>query len=121
MRADLSYEDIRISGLGSEEMLFNSSSPKEAETKRKILHHLHSNGLREEGLMRLAGFVEKVQILKAEIERSYVMSPTLVENLIRQSSAHDVSVLLKQLVRHLPEPLLTNSHMDCFLQVPSNN
>ncbi|GIY59600.1 rho GTPase-activating protein 18 [Caerostris darwini] len=84
-----------------------------------ILHHLHSNGLREEGLMRLAGSVQKVQILKAEIERSYVTSPTLVENLIRQSSVHDVSVLLKQLVRHLPEPLLTNSHMDCFLQVPN--
>ncbi|GIY40067.1 rho GTPase-activating protein 18 [Caerostris extrusa] len=69
--------------------------------------------------MRLAGSVQKVQILKAEIERSYVTSPTLVENLIRQSSVHDVSVLLKQLVRHLPEPLLTNSHMDCFLQVPN--
>ncbi|GFU21383.1 rho GTPase-activating protein 18 [Trichonephila clavipes] len=84
-----------------------------------ILHHLHSNGLREEGLMRLAGSVQKVQILKAEIERSYTTSPTLVENLIRQSSIHDVSVILKQLVRHLPEPLLTNSHMDSFLQVPN--
>ncbi|CAL1284144.1 unnamed protein product [Larinioides sclopetarius] len=84
-----------------------------------ILHHLHSNGLREEGLMRLAGSVQKVQILKAEIEKNYVTSPTLVENLIRQSSVHDVSVLLKQLVRHLPEPLLTNSHMDSFLQVPN--
>ncbi|GIY28957.1 rho GTPase-activating protein 18 [Caerostris extrusa] len=40
-----------------------------------ILHHLYSNGLREEGLMRLAGSVQKVQILKAEIERSYVTSP----------------------------------------------
>ncbi|GBM65550.1 Rho GTPase-activating protein 18 [Araneus ventricosus] len=84
-----------------------------------ILHHLHSNGLREEGLMRLAGSVQKVQILKAEIEKSYVTSPTSVETLIRQSSVHDVSVLLKQLVRHLPEPLLTNSHMDSFLQVPN--
>ncbi|GIY59596.1 rho GTPase-activating protein 18 [Caerostris darwini] len=149
MHADLSYEGIRISGLGTEEMLFNSSSPEKKLTQKekhksrprendksgsifilshkkfwrksleKILHHLHSNGLREEGLMRLAGSVQKVQILKAEIERSYVTSPTLVENLIRQSSVHDVSVLLKQLMRHLPEPLLTNSHMDCFLQVPN--
>lgn len=84
-----------------------------------ILHHLHSNGLREEGLMRLGGSVQKTQVLKAEIERSYVTSPILVENLIRQSSVHDVSILLKQLVRHLPEPLLTNSHMDSFLQVPN--
>ncbi|XP_071042127.1 rho GTPase-activating protein 18 isoform X2 [Parasteatoda tepidariorum] len=84
-----------------------------------ILHHLHSNGLREEGLMRLAGSVQKIQALKAEIERSYVTSPMLVENLIRQSSVHDVSVLLKQLVRQLPEPLLTNSHMDAFLLVPN--
>ncbi|XP_054718403.1 rho GTPase-activating protein 18-like [Uloborus diversus] len=84
-----------------------------------ILHHLHSNGLREEGLMRLAGSAQKIQALKTEIERSYATSPNLVENLIRQSSAIDVSVILKQLVRHLPEPLLTNSHMDAFLQVPN--
>ena len=60
-----------------------------------------------------------IQALKTEIERSYATSPSLVENLIRQSSVIDISVLLKQLVRHLPEPLLTNSHMDAFLLVPS--
>ncbi|KAG8185161.1 hypothetical protein JTE90_005140 [Oedothorax gibbosus] len=84
-----------------------------------ILHYLHSNGLKEEGLMRLAGSVQKVQLLKADIEKSYVTSPMLVEKLIQQSSVHDVSILLKQLVRQFPEPLLTNSHMDSFLQVPN--
>lgn len=84
-----------------------------------ILNHLHSNGLREEGLLRLAGSVQKIQTLKTEIEKNYTTSPTLVENLIRQSSSIDISVLLKQLVRHLPEPLLTNSHMDTFLLVPN--
>lgn len=84
-----------------------------------IFQHLHINGVREEGLMRLGGSIQKTQVLKSEIEKNYISAPNLVENTIRQASVHDVAVLLKQLIRSLPEPLLTTRHMGAFLQVPN--
>uniref|UniRef100_T1JKW0 Rho-GAP domain-containing protein n=1 Tax=Strigamia maritima TaxID=126957 RepID=T1JKW0_STRMM len=83
---------------------------------RKILNHLES-GLTEEGILRVPGVVAKVQHLKKEIESNFYSSPGLVDVALRESSINDVAALIKQFLRDLPLPLLTNEYMEAFVQI----
>ncbi|EEC02371.1 hypothetical protein IscW_ISCW000487 [Ixodes scapularis] len=57
------------------------------------------------------------QALRAELEACYSKSPELLASVLDRYGVHEVAGLLKQILRHLPEPLLTNKYADAFVQV----
>lgn len=86
---------------------------------QKILEHLVKHGLSEEGILRVPGVVAKIQLLKQEIESHFYSSPGLVDQALKSSSINDVAALVKQFLRELPMPILTNDYMDAFFQIES--
>lgn len=84
---------------------------------QKILEHLEKHGLNEEGILRVPGVLAKIQLLKQEIENHFYSSPGLVDQALRSSSVNDVAALVKQFLRELPLPILTNDYMDAFFQM----
>ncbi|CAN8018893.1 unnamed protein product, partial [Ixodes persulcatus] len=57
------------------------------------------------------------EALRAELEACYSKSPELLASVLDRYGVHEVAGLLKQILRHLPEPLLTNKYADAFVQV----
>lgn len=86
---------------------------------KKILSHLEKYGLDEEGILRVPGVVAKIQTLKQEIETHFYSSPGLVDQALKAASVNDAAALVKQFLRELPVPLLTNEYMDAFFQIDS--
>ncbi|XP_029832003.2 rho GTPase-activating protein 18 [Ixodes scapularis] len=84
---------------------------------REILDFLRRHGLREEGILRVSGSAVKMDALRAELEACYSKSPELLASVLDRYGVHEVAGLLKQILRHLPEPLLTNKYADAFVQV----
>lgn len=86
---------------------------------REILDHLRRYGLQEEGILRVSGSALKIDALRSELESCYsgCRSPEQLTAVLGHYGVHEVAGLLKQLLRSLPEPLLTNKYAEAFLQV----
>ncbi|XP_043221558.1 uncharacterized protein LOC122381455 [Amphibalanus amphitrite] len=79
-----------------------------------ILTHLERHGVREEGLLRVPGHRGKTEQLRQLIDDQFYSHLAAVEAALRASSANDAAALLKQLLRQLPAPLLTDESVDAF-------
>ncbi|XP_064473668.1 rho GTPase-activating protein 18-like [Ornithodoros turicata] len=84
----------------------------------QILEYLERRGLQEEGILRVSGAAARIDALKADLETYYVRSPEKLPLVLERYGPHEVAALLKQILRSLPEPLLTYKYMEAFLQVP---
>jgi len=78
------------------------------------IHYVRSNALQVEGIFRLSGPHEKIQ----RIQQAYdlVLESNPFPN---QRDPHVVTCVLKQFLRELPEPLLTDALASDFLSVIS--
>lgn len=83
---------------------------------QKILSHLERIGVREEGILRVAGLQQKVESLHTSFEADFYRQPEKIEQLLQAASCHDLAGLLKRLLRDLPQPLLTVEYIDLFYQ-----
>jgi len=84
---------------------------------QKVLLHLERYGLREEGILRVPGLQQKVAALCTELEVIFYSRPLgEVDKLLQQATCHEVSAILKRLLRDLPQPLLTIEYIDMFYQ-----
>uniref|UniRef100_L7LZ36 Putative rho gtpase-activating protein 18 n=1 Tax=Rhipicephalus pulchellus TaxID=72859 RepID=L7LZ36_RHIPC len=86
---------------------------------REILDHLRRHALQEEGILRVSGSALKIDALRSELESCYNGSrnPEQIGAVLSRYGVHEVAGLLKQLLRNLPEPLLTNKYAEAFLHV----
>lgn len=86
---------------------------------REILDHLRRHALQEEGILRVSGSALKIDALRSELESCYNgnRNPEQLGAVLSRFGVHEVAGMLKQLLRNLPEPLLTNKYADAFLQV----
>ncbi|KAL1435874.1 hypothetical protein MTO96_010646 [Rhipicephalus appendiculatus] len=86
---------------------------------REILDHLRRHALQEEGILRVSGSALKIDALRSELESCYNGSrnPEQIGAVLSRFGVHEVAGLLKQLLRNLPEPLLTNKYAEAFLHV----
>ncbi|KAH3760883.1 RhoGAP domain [Pelomyxa schiedti] len=80
----------------------------------RLVHHVLSYGLAEEGILRLAGDKEGVEEIKLKIDNSKITDFSFIGMYI-----HNVSTILKQFLRELPEPLIPYSLGDMFLSISS--
>ncbi|XP_043283940.1 rho GTPase-activating protein conundrum-like [Venturia canescens] len=83
---------------------------------QKLLHELTKRGVREEGILRVGGHKQKVEALCAELEMDFYSKPRDVDRLFERTPCHDLSAVLKKLLRDLPQPLLTVELIDAFYQ-----
>lgn len=82
-----------------------------------MLLHLERYGLHEEGILRVAGLQQKVAALCSELEAIFYSRPLQeVDKLFQKATCHEVSAVLKRLLRDLPQPLLTIEYIDMFYQ-----
>ena len=82
-----------------------------------MLLHLERHGLREEGILRVAGLQQKVTSLCSELEAAFYHKPMEeIDRLLQKATAHDVAAVLKRLLRDLPQPLLSIEYIDMFYQ-----
>eukprot|EP00048_Salpingoeca_helianthica_P016801 m.234304 g.234304 ORF g.234304 m.234304 type:complete len:626 (-) comp19545_c0_seq1:19-1896(-) len=81
----------------------------------RIVDYLVDRALHEEGIFRKAGSAARIKTLRQVVEdaRGDVDFAKL------DARAHDVSAVLKQFLREIPEPLLTSECIELFLAVPS--
>ncbi|KAL6428746.1 hypothetical protein ACFW04_007960 [Cataglyphis niger] len=83
---------------------------------QKILNELTKRGVKEEGILRVGGHKQKVEIICTELETDFYCKPKEMDKLFKCTPCHDLSAVLKKLLRDLPQPLLTVELIDAFYQ-----
>ncbi|XP_063978786.1 rho GTPase-activating protein conundrum-like isoform X2 [Diachasmimorpha longicaudata] len=83
---------------------------------QKLLTQLTRRGVKEEGILRVGGHKQKVEALCSELEMDFYSKPKETDKLFQRSPCHDLSAVLKKLLRDLPQPLLTVELIDAFYQ-----
>ncbi|XP_012542196.1 rho GTPase-activating protein conundrum [Monomorium pharaonis] len=83
---------------------------------QKILNELTKRGIKEEGILRVGGHKQKVEIICIELETDFYCKPKEMDKLFKHTPCHDLSAVLKKLLRDLPQPLLTIELIDAFYQ-----
>ncbi|XP_026482012.1 rho GTPase-activating protein conundrum-like isoform X2 [Ctenocephalides felis] len=81
-----------------------------------LLAEIRKRGVNEEGILRVAGNKQKVELLSAELERDFYIRPEKVAPLLSKAGPHDLSALLKRWLRELPQPLLCMELVHLFYQ-----
>ncbi|KAF7389268.1 rho GTPase-activating protein conundrum [Vespula maculifrons] len=83
---------------------------------QKVLNELSKRGVKEEGILRVGGHKQKVELICTELETDFYSKPKEIDKLFKRIPCHDLSAILKKLLRDLPQPLLTVELMDAFYQ-----
>ncbi|KAL5287067.1 ARHGAP18 family protein [Megaselia abdita] len=84
-----------------------------------ICAEISLRGVKEEGILRVAGHKQKTEILYQELESIFYQKPNKVKELLKSSSVHDLCALFKRWLRELPQPLLTYELIQLFYQIHS--
>ncbi|KAK0083520.1 hypothetical protein PV325_008674 [Microctonus aethiopoides] len=83
---------------------------------QKLLNELMERGVKEEGILRVGGHKQKVEGLCTELETYFYSKPMKIDKLLKRTMCHDLSAVLKKLLRDLPQPLLTVEYIEAFYQ-----
>lgn len=94
--------------------LDNSTIP---QVFQMILGQLEAKCCREEGILRIAGQKQRVETLYTLIENDFYTKPGEIQEILEKSTCHELTSILKRLLRELPQPLLTTELIDYFYQV----
>lgn len=89
----------------------NSTVPK---VFQMILEQLERRCCREEGILRIAGQKQRVEALCSQIESDFYDKPRMIQESLEKSTCHELTSILKKLLRELPQPLLTTELIDMF-------
>lgn len=79
-----------------------------------LLNQLNSRGVNEDGILRIACQKQKLEFLCDEIETKFFSNRKEVENLIKLATPHELTGVLKKLLRELPEPIFTTELFEMF-------
>lgn len=88
----------------------NSTVP---QVFQMILSQL-SQFCREEGILRIAGHKQRVEILCAQIESDFYTKIGEIRETLEKTTCHELTSILKKLLRELPQPLLTTELIEMF-------
>lgn len=83
---------------------------------QKLFYHLERRALKEEGVLRVAAHKQKVERLCSELEKEFYARPEVADQILQSCAVHDLTAILKRLLRDLPEPLLTAELTHLFYQ-----
>lgn len=89
-----------------------------------ILAQLESRCCKEEGILRIAGQKQRVEAICTQIETNFYTKPDEIYEILEKATCHELTSILKRLLRELPQPLLTSELIDLFYkchELPSEN
>lgn len=81
-----------------------------------FLNELMLRGTKEEGILRVPGNKQKVELFYGELEQNFYAKHEKVQTILERAGVHDLSALLKRWLRELPLPLLANDLIHLFFQ-----
>lgn len=81
-----------------------------------VINQLNTRCITEEGILRLAGQKQKLENLCNEIETKFYTNPVHVQGLLKQATVHELTGVLKKLLRDLPDPIFTMELFDMFFK-----
>lgn len=70
--------------------------------------------VKEEGILRIACQKQRLDQLCTEIENNFYTKREQVVQIIMEASPHELSGVLKKLLRELPDPIFTMELIDMF-------
>ncbi|RZC34941.1 rho GTPase-activating protein 18 [Asbolus verrucosus] len=90
---------------------------------QSVINQLNTRYICEDGILRLAGQKQKLEYLCNEIESKFFTNRQEVENMLEQATVHELTGVLKKLLRDLPDPVFTMELFDMFYKtsmIPNN-
>lgn len=78
-----------------------------------LVNHLNMK-VKEDGILRVAGQKQKLDFLCQEIENKFYTDKQYIENLFKEATVHDLTGVLKKLLRDLHDPIFTMELFDMF-------
>lgn len=81
---------------------------------QSIVHQLNTRCLEDDGIIRIAGQQHRLNYLSSEIEAKFYNNRKHVENLLSQATGHELTSILKKLLRDLPDTIFTMELFDMF-------
>ena len=82
-----------------------------------LINELVLRCLKHEGLLRVACQKQKVEHLFDEIEQHFYTNHLLILSSIKQAKPHELTAILKKLLKDLPEPLITRDLINLFFNI----
>lgn len=89
----------------------NSMIPEIFQT---VIKELNVRCIQEDGILRIAGQKQKLETLYNEIETKFYNNRKDVESLLNQATVHELTGILKKLLRDLPDPVFTMELFEMF-------
>ncbi|XP_031336184.1 rho GTPase-activating protein conundrum-like isoform X2 [Photinus pyralis] len=81
---------------------------------QSILFQLNTRCLQEDGILRIASHQQKLNYLTNEIEGKFYNNRKHVEHILNEATVHDLTGILKKLLRDLPDTVFTMELFDMF-------
>lgn len=92
----------------------NSTVP---QVFQMILGQLEARCCKEEGILRIAGQKQRVETLYTQVENNFYTKPEEIQESLIKTTCHELTSILKRLLRELPQPLLTTELIDLFYTI----
>ncbi|CAG9855214.1 unnamed protein product [Phyllotreta striolata] len=89
----------------------NSMVPEIFQT---VINELNTRCIKEDGILRIAGQKQKLEMIYNEIETKFYNNRKEVDNLLTNATVHELTGVLKKLLRDLPEPIFTMELFEMF-------
>ncbi|XP_056646867.1 rho GTPase-activating protein conundrum-like isoform X2 [Diorhabda sublineata] len=84
------------------------------EIFQTVIKHLTTRCIKDDGILRIASQKMKLETLCNEIESKFYTNRKEVENLLGQATVHELTGVLKKLLRDLPDPIFTVELFEMF-------
>lgn len=83
------------------------------EVCQELITVLKKN-VKEEGLLRIAGQRQRLEHLCNELENNFYSKRSQAEQAIKEATPHELTGVLKKILRELPDPIFTMELIDMF-------
>lgn len=81
---------------------------------QSVIHQLNTRCLDDDGIIRIGGQQHRLNYLYNEIETKFYNNRKHIENLLSQATGHELTGILKKLLRDLPDTIFTMELFDMF-------
>ncbi|KAF5294815.1 hypothetical protein FQA39_LY00299 [Lamprigera yunnana] len=105
---------VNLSRLIMRDMPVPSDNVMVPQIFQSVLNQLNTRCLTEDGILRIASHQQKLNYICNEIENKFYNNRAHVENILNEASAHDLTGVLKKLLRDLPDTIFTMELFDMF-------
>lgn len=112
---------VNLSTLVMRDMPRPTNTSMIPEVYQSIIHELNTRCIYEDGILRIASQKQKLEYLCKEIEEKFYNNRQHVENILGQATAHELTGVLKKLLRDLPDPVFTMELFDMFYKCNSES